>query len=115
MRRTILLKLAGIFLLAFAALPATLSVHAASTAIGLFYGGCGNFSVDLAVTGTEDDGSGLDKIRFNVTDGAGTLLYQEDQTIPVGHTVGSQVYNLAYKTPFNQLPKNPIEWFANIY
>jgi len=75
----------------------------------LFYGGCGNFSVDLAVTGTADDGGGLDKFRFKVTDGAGKMVYQEDNTIPVGHTVGSQVYNLAYGK--NLFPiKNPVRF-----
>ncbi len=107
MKRNTLLKIAVVALMTLVILPAKSAVHASSTAIGLFYGGCGNFSVDLAVTGTEDDGGGLDKTRFKVTDGAGIVLYQEDVGIPVGHTVGSQVYNLAYAK--NQFPiKNPV-------
>jgi hypothetical protein len=107
MRRNTFLKMAAIIVLALVALPATLPVHAVATSIGLFYGGCGNFSVDLAVTGTEDDGGGLDKTRFKVTDGAGKVLYQEDVGLQVGHTVGSQVYNLPYAK--NMFPiKNPV-------
>lgn len=109
MNRNNFLKLAAIILLALAALPATLPVHAVATSIGLFYGGCGNFSVDLAVTGTEDDGGGLDKTRFKLTDGAGKVLYQEDNGVQVGRTVGSQVYNMSYTK--NVFPiKNPVRF-----
>ena len=109
MRRFTLFKFAIVALLLLVIMPATFPVHAAATAIGLFYGGCGNFSINLAVTGTEDDGGGLDKIRFKITDGAGKMIYQEDNTIPVGHTVGSQVYNMAYFP--NLFPiKNPVRF-----
>src|SRR5947207_4299000 len=96
MKRSWILKIVVAMLTLFAILPAKSSVHASATAIGLFYGGCGNFSVDMAVTGTEDDGGGMDHSRIKVTDALGAVLYQEDFQIPVGHTVGSQVYNLAY-------------------
>src|SRR5689334_19704389 len=89
MRRNTFLKIAVTMLTLLVIIPIKSSVHASATAIGLFYGGCGNFSVDMAITGTEDDGGGTDHSRIKVTDGAGAVLYQEDIQIPVGHTVGS--------------------------
>src|SRR5688500_7444059 len=69
---------------------------ATSTAIGSFYGGCNSFSVDVAVTGSQDNGGGMDRFRFTVTDGSNNVLYTEDASVKVGTTVGSQAVNLLY-------------------
>src|SRR5579859_5366560 len=78
-------------------LPASSAVrpaHAISAAIGHFMADCSSFSVDLAVTGTKDDGGGIDYVRYEVRDGVDRLLYQEDAGIRVGTTVGSTVIDL---------------------
>ncbi len=71
---------------------------AATFAIGGFYGGCNNFSVDLALTGSTDDGGGLDIVRMKIVDGAGKQIYLEDARIKVGYTVGSLVVDLPYQS-----------------
>src|SRR5260370_34910574 len=78
-------------------LPARFSVHPAqalSAAIGHFMADCSSFSVDLAVTGTKDDGGGVDYVRYEVRDGVDRLLYQDDAGIPVGTTVGATAIDL---------------------
>ncbi|MEP7288422.1 MAG: SH3 domain-containing protein [Chloroflexota bacterium] len=105
MKQKLFLTIAVIF--GLIALPTAIPAHAVTTAIGNFYGGCGNFSVDLAVYGTQNDGSG-DKMRFRITDGNGKTLYQEDQTVRVGVAVGSLVMNLPYQNP--GVDKNPVRF-----
>ena len=107
--RAILLKIAASALVFGALLPAAIPAQAVTTAAGLFYGGCGSFSIDVAVFGTQDDGGGYDKLRYNVTDGNNTVLYQEDATIKVGNIVGSQVYNLGYFSG-RSARKNPVRF-----
>ena len=52
--------------------------HAATAAIGQFYAGCNNFSIDVTVFGNTDDGGGQDKFRYLITDSNNKTLYQED-------------------------------------
>jgi hypothetical protein len=77
------------------AAPAT-PAQAASAAIGVFYAACNRFSVDVAVTGVTDDGNGLDKFRYVVSDADGKVLYSEDAARRVGTTSGSLVINFNY-------------------
>src|SRR5258706_13417056 len=105
MKSFVLFKIAVIVLVILATLPGASPARAVTTAIGQFYGGCGNFSADIAVFGTNDDGGGFDRFRYNVTDGTNKTLYQEDTRIKVGSVQGSQVVNLKY-TSF--ATKNPI-------
>ncbi len=91
-------------------LPNTYPVHAATAAIGQFYAGCGNFSVDVTVMGQNDDGNHVDRFRYQVIDGNNKVLYQEDATRPDGITNGSLVVNL----PYQNIPAtaNPIQFLV---
>ncbi len=94
-------------------LPTTQPVHAAVASIGQFYAGCSNFSVDVTVAGVNDDGTGLDRFRYLITDGNGKKLYQEDASRPVGFTAQSIVVNLPYDADgvADGLPaQNPIKF-----
>lgn len=82
--------------------------QAVSTAIGVFYADCARFSVDVAVTGTTDDGGGFDKFRYVVLDGSGKVLYLEDASRRVGVTAGSLVINFNYTG--GQPAANPIRF-----
>src|SRR5437016_5575537 len=97
-RLTILLKCVLIGLLVLLVMPAVTPARAVTSAVGPFYGGCTNFSVDVAVFGNNDDGNGLDNLRFKVTDATGAVRYSEDASVRVGSTVGSQVINLHYSS-----------------
>src|SRR5882672_755778 len=94
--RKTLLKVAVALVLVAAIIPALVPAYAATAAVGGFYAGCGNFSVDVAVSGTTNDGNNVDKFRYLITDGNGKKLYQEDATRPINTTQGSVVVNLSY-------------------
>jgi hypothetical protein len=96
MRPKTLVKIGVALVLAATVVPAASPVRAATTAIGAFYAGCGNFSLDVAVSGTNNDGNNVDKFRYLITDGNNKKLYQEDATRPLNTTVGSLVVNLPY-------------------
>src|SRR5689334_6613243 len=106
-RLTVVLKPVLIGLLVLLVMSAVTPARAVTSAVGAFYGGCNNFSVDVAVFGTTDDGNGLDKLRFKVTDATGATRYSEDASLRVGATVGSQVVNLHYSSVAT---KNPIRF-----
>jgi Bacterial SH3 domain len=95
MRRA-LSKIGAVVVLVALLFPATVPVRAATAAIGSFYGGCGNFSVDVAINGTNNDGNNVDKFRYLITDGNNKKLYQEDATRALNTTLGSMVFNLSY-------------------
>ncbi|MBX3086198.1 MAG: hypothetical protein KF716_31470 [Anaerolineae bacterium] len=90
--------LAGVIIAALivTTLPAVTPVSAATAVVGRFYATCSTFSVDLAVNGTGDDGGGLDKFRYQITDGNNKKLYLEDATRPVNNTQGRVVVGVAY-------------------
>ncbi len=90
------LKVAVALILVAAVFPAVSPAHAATAAIGASYAGCGNFSVDVAVSGNNNDGNNVDKFRYLISDGNGKKLYQEDATRPINTTQGSLVVNLSY-------------------
>jgi len=72
-----------------------------------FYANCHNFSVDVSVTGAVNDGQGLDNFRYEISDGAGHILYTENATRTVGSQSESLVYNVVYQN--NAVPtQNPI-------
>jgi uncharacterized protein YraI len=107
------LKIAAVVMLVALTLPVASPTHAATAAIGMFYAGCGNFSVDVTVSGTNDDGNGVDKFRYLITDGNNKKLYQEDATRPINVTAGSMVFNLSYDADgvADGFPgKNPIQF-----
>ena len=109
MKRSYLLKMIAGAALVAALLPAAIPAQAVTTAVGLFYGGCGSFSVDVAVFGTQDNGGGYDKLRYNITDGNNNVLYQEDVTLKVGNVVGSKVFSLPYWSG-RSASKNPVRF-----
>lgn len=76
--------------------PAATPAQAATAAIGRLWATCGNFSVDVAVSGTVNDLNNQDRFRYFVADGTGKKLYAEDATRPVGSTLGSLVVNFSY-------------------
>ena len=82
--------------LIIATLPAVTPARAATAIVGRFYATCANFSVDLAVNGTGDDGGGLDKFRYQITDGNNKQLYTEDATRPINNTQGRVVVGVPY-------------------
>lgn len=102
-----LLKIAAITALLAGLLPFVSPVHATTAAIGQFYASCGQFSVDVAVNGANNDGNNFDKFRYQVTDGSGKVLYIEDAARQVGVTAGSLVLNLNYNVATPN--KNPIK------
>lgn len=113
MRFKTLLRSALVLVIGAMLLPFTAPAHAATTAVGRFYAGCNNFSVDVAVSGTHDDGNGLDKFRYLIVDGNGKKLYLEDAARSVNTTVGSLVINLSYDADGvvdGQPTKNPIKF-----
>jgi hypothetical protein len=108
-----LFRILVIFALIVFILPAAAPARAATAAVGSYFAGCGNFSVDVAVTGFDDDGGNLDRFRYLVTDGNGKKLYQEDATRTKGVSASSQVFNLGYDQDgvFDGGPgKNPIKF-----
>src|SRR5579859_7371216 len=90
LRTTLAIFLIGILL------HHTSPVMALGGSTGGFYANCGNFSADVTVTGTYDDGGGYDDFRYKIMDAAGHLLYQEDAKRQVGVTISSTVVNLHY-------------------
>jgi hypothetical protein len=105
--------LAGMVIAALivATLPAVTPARAATGIVGRFYATCTTFSVDLAVNGTTDDGGGLDKFRYYITDGNNKKLYSEDATRPINNTQGRVVVGITYDADgvFDGQPgKNPI-------
>src|SRR5258708_11403205 len=71
-------------------------VQASSTQIKQFYANCSVFSVDVDVAGVSDDGNGLDRFQYKITDGSGTLLYQENAARHVGQLGINLVMNVPY-------------------
>jgi hypothetical protein len=100
-----------IALLIVTTLPAVTPARAATGIVGRFYATCNTFSVDLAVNGTTDDGGGLDKFRYQITDGNNKKLYLEDATRPINNTQGRVVVGVSYDADGvidGQPGKNPI-------
>lgn len=70
--------------------------YAAGSTINRFAANCNNFSVDVTVAGTNNDGNNVDKFRYLITDANGKKLYQEDNARGVGTSQNSVVANLPY-------------------
>lgn len=64
--------------------------------IKAFQASCSAFSVDVTVQGLTNDQDGFDRFRYQVTDGAGNLLYQEDSARQVGVSDRAFVVSLPY-------------------
>lgn len=94
------------------ALPWAAPAQAVGAAVGRFWATCGMFSVDVAVTGSFNDGNNLDRFRYRVSDGTNKKLYQEDATRPIGVTFGSLVVNMSLDADgFDGFPSaNPIKF-----
>ncbi len=115
MRSRNILRASLVLALIVFALPAITPAKAAGAGVGAFYAGCGNFSVDVNVAGTGNDGNNLDKFRYLVVDGNGKKLYSEDASRPVGQNATSIVVNLSYDADgvFDGGPgKNPISFLV---
>src|SRR5215510_8176291 len=93
---SIFFKTATALLILTGLLPMATPAHAATAAIGQLYASCGQFSVDVAVSGVNNDGNNFDKFRYQLTDATGKVLYIEDASRQVGTTAGSLVLNLNY-------------------
>jgi hypothetical protein len=87
------LVIAGLML---ASIPLATPAMAATAIIGRFYATCSSFAVDAAVNGNTDDGSGLDRFRYLISDNTGKKLYSEDATRPINNTQGRVVTNVSY-------------------
>src|SRR5579859_4287908 len=96
MKPGVMFKAVVVIALLVVAMPSVSHVQAAGAIIGGFYGGCVDFSVDVAVSGTKDDGSGLDRFMYEVTDANGKKLYSETATRAVNLTLDSTVVDLSY-------------------
>jgi len=92
----------------FASAASVSPARAATAAVGRFYATCGYFSVDVAVSGINNDKNGTDLFRYQVTDATGKVLYLENAARAINTTQGSLVINMPYTT----LPptKNPIQF-----
>ncbi len=103
------LKLTAIGVLLVSALSARPSVKAQIQVdfIQGFYANCHDFSVGVQLLGRHDDGGGLDNYRYQVIDGTGTVLYQEDAVRPVGQWGYSEAFNLPFQKPPT---KNPVSF-----
>lgn len=60
------------------ALPTAPSYAAFAPAISAFHATCSTFSVNFALAGVNNDANGFDRVRYEITDGTGKLLYRED-------------------------------------
>src|SRR5258708_1308067 len=76
----------------------TSTVYARTDTIWDFGGNCHDFSVDIQLPGLTNDGNGLDRFRYQIIDGSGVVLYQEEATRPVGESGFSEAINLPYQT-----------------
>jgi len=110
LRKTGLRSIAAVTLIIAVVAASFASVQparAASATINRFYATCSFFSVAVAVSGVTNDGGGFDKMRYRVTDGSGTTLYQEDSARQVNITDDAFAINLPYNAS-SQPIKNPI-------
>ncbi len=85
-----------IALMAVAAWTPATSAYAVGSVINRFAANCNNFSVDVSVAGSNNDGNNADRFRYLITDGNGKKLYQEDNARIVGTSQNSIVANLSY-------------------
>ncbi|PJF30704.1 MAG: hypothetical protein CUN51_06890 [Candidatus Thermofonsia Clade 1 bacterium] len=94
MKKAILLVMAAA--LAFAMLPNLPSQAAVVLLIERFHATCSHFSVQFTMQGYTNDANGFDRVRYDVLDGRGTLLYSEDSVRMVGAVQTASVVNLPY-------------------
>ncbi|PJF35344.1 MAG: hypothetical protein CUN49_11065 [Candidatus Thermofonsia Clade 1 bacterium] len=94
------MKRAGLLLmvmaLAMAALPSAPSFAVSVPLIERFHATCSHFSVQFTMQGYTDDANGFDRVRYEVLDGRGTLLYSEDSVRMVNAVQTASVVNLPY-------------------
>jgi hypothetical protein len=94
MKKAFLLVMAAA--LAFAMLPTMPSQAAVVPLIERFHATCSHFSVQFTMQGYTNDANGFDRVRYDVLDGRGTLLYSEDSVRMVGAVQTASVVNLPY-------------------
>jgi hypothetical protein len=94
MRKAVLLVMA--MALAIALLPSAPSMAAVVPLIERFHATCSHFSVQFTMQGYTDDANGFDRVRYEVRDGRGTLLYSEDSVRMVNAVQTASVVNLPY-------------------
>lgn len=94
MKKALLLVMAAA--LAFATLPNVPSQAAVVPLIERFHATCSHFSVQFTMQGYTDDANGFDRVRYEVLDGRGTLLYSEDSVRMVGAVQTAGVVSLPY-------------------
>ncbi len=94
MKKVVLLGM--IVALALAMLPALPSRAAVVPLIERFHATCSHFSVQFTMQGYTDDANGFDRLRYEVLDGRGTLLYSEDSVRMVGALQTASVVGLPY-------------------
>ncbi|MFN7210537.1 MAG: hypothetical protein ACK4P1_09125, partial [Aggregatilineales bacterium] len=94
MKKVVLLGMVAA--LALAMLPALPSQAAVVPLIERFHATCSHFSVQFTMQGYTDDANGFDRVRYEVLDGRGTLLYSEDSVRMVGALQTASVVGLPY-------------------
>lgn len=94
LKRAALIGSAAVLAVTFANVPTP--TRAASAVVGGFRATCDSFSVNVAVTGVDNEVNGQDRIRYQVIDSANKKLYLEDATRPVGVTAGNNVVGINY-------------------
>lgn len=107
------LVLLALMALALGGLPFAGVGHAATAAAPKFEANCSLFHLAILVSGTFDDGGGLDRFRYLITDGNGKKLYLEDATRRINETKGSNVANFSFNNDgVDGAPeKNPIQFY----
>ncbi len=94
MRKAVLFVMAAA--LAFAMLPSAPSTAANVPLIERFHATCSHFSVKFTMQGYTNDANGFDRLRYEVRDGLGALLYSEDSVRMVNAIETANVVNLPY-------------------
>ncbi|MCS6872903.1 MAG: SH3 domain-containing protein [Anaerolineae bacterium] len=94
MKRTVLLGMA--VALAVTLLPSMPTQAAVMPLIEHFHATCSHFSVQFTMQGYTNDANGFDRVRYDVLDGRGTLLYSEDSVRMVNALQTASAVNLPY-------------------
>lgn len=94
MKKVVLLGM--VVALALAMLPVLPSQAAVVPLIERFHATCSHFSVQFTMQGYTDDANGFDRLRYEVLDGRGRLLYSEDSVRMVGALQTASAVGLPY-------------------
>jgi Bacterial SH3 domain len=91
-----LVALAGMLGLGVFGVTAPAQAATTNAQIEMFHATCSNFSVDLMLSGVNNDQDGWDRFQFRVVDGEGKVLYLENTARQTGIANRATVANLSY-------------------